>query len=133
MGNDDGVEGHQLPAPAADQSPDQTQDMMDVDDHEVVDDARLPKWLSDDSNPLWGSEYLESGDDSKNGQPRGEEILRRLSLTDQRPKYSSRTKSRKEYSGLQLSGNIISATFCVPYKIDYGSGGEWVESGCVDC
>lgn len=60
-----------------------------------------------------------------------EELLRRLSLTDQRPELTQtpQKKPRKGHPGLELSGNVISATFCVPYKIDYGSEGEWVSCG----
>lgn len=136
MGNDGGAEGHPLSSPAPAQATGQSEDLLNVNSHKIMDHTRIPKRLSDDSNPLWSPEYLESGEGSQNGRPgkaSGEEILRRLSLTDERPKVSSRTKSRKGYPGLELSGNIISATFCVPYKIDYGSGGDWVEFGCIDC
>ena len=135
MGNDDGAEGHPLSSPAPAQATGQSEDLLNVNTHKVMDHT-VPKWLSDDSNPLWSPEYLESGEGNQNGRPgqaSGAEILRRLSLTDERPKFSSRTKSRKVYPGLELSGNIISAAFCVPYKVDYGSGGEWVEFRCIVC
>lgn len=133
MGNDDGVEGHQLSTSTSPRSLGQSMNMSTPSNNEVVDHSRTPKWLSDDSNPIWSPEWIKSSEDSHNGQPKPEEILRRLSLTDELPRFSSRTQARKEYAGLGLSGNIISATFCVPYRIEYGNGGEWVESGSTDC
>lgn len=62
------------------------------------------------------------------GVQNGEDLLRRLSLTGTTP-------SRQElqsfdphatHPNLTLSGNIISAAFCVPYKIGYTTSGEWV-------
>ncbi|EME42274.1 glycosyltransferase family 20 protein [Dothistroma septosporum NZE10] len=65
--------------------------------------------------------------DGAAGVQNGEDLLRRLSLTGTTP-------SRQElqsfdphatHPNLTLSGNIISAAFCVPYKIGYTTSGEW--------
>lgn len=63
----------------------------------------------------------------------GEELLRRLSLTGQAPKQDvADVDPRTAHPGLSLSGNVISAAFCVPYKIGYTSTGEWVRLTCYD-
>ena len=62
------------------------------------------------------------------GARSGEEILRRISLaapSSNLPQVAA-LDPRAMHPGLDLSGNVISATFCVPYKINYASGGEWV-------
>jgi trehalose 6-phosphate synthase/phosphatase len=52
--------------------------------------------------------------------PTADEFLRRLSHPDN-------VDLRIAHDTLGLSGNIISATFCVPYKIGYSAEeGEWV-------
>ena len=58
----------------------------------------------------------------------GDELLRRLSLVEERPgKPESQDADPKvTHANLHLSGNVISATFCVPYKISYASGEDWV-------
>ena len=107
--------------------------------------SALPGSLPDattPSTPQWNSRYVEKGESGRIGPPTSpreaasgasspEELLRRLSLTESRPKVTKHAlpKSRKRYPGLELSGNVISATFCVPYKVDYGSEGEWVRLG----
>lgn len=64
------------------------------------------------------------------GARSGEELLRRLSLNGQRPQNSDKPESdpRVTHPSLNLSGNVISATFAVPYKISYASGCEWVSA-----
>lgn len=64
---------------------------------------------------------------------RGEELLRRLSVTGQLSTEDvADLDPRAAHPGLSLSGNVISATFCVPYKIGYTSTGEWVRLTCYD-
>ena len=57
----------------------------------------------------------------------GEELLRRLSLTGQRPTHPDvvDVDPRAAHPNLSLSGHIISATFCVPYKVEYRPGADW--------
>lgn len=63
----------------------------------------------------------------------GDELLRRLSLTGKQPKPDlANVDPCAAHPGLSLSGNIISATFCVPYKIGYTTKGEWVRLTCYD-
>lgn len=61
------------------------------------------------------------------GVPDGEDLLRRLSLTGQQSTQDvADLDPQAAHPSLNLSGNVISAAFCVPYKIGYTSTGEWV-------
>ncbi|OJK00630.1 hypothetical protein ASPACDRAFT_59486 [Aspergillus aculeatus ATCC 16872] len=53
----------------------------------------------------------------------GPELLRRLSLVGT-PTLSD-MDPREQYPGLHLTGRIISAAFCVPYKLYMRSGSDW--------
>lgn len=54
------------------------------------------------------------------------ELLRRLSLVDaDRPK-TPEPDPRVMYPSLNLSGGIISASFCIPYSLGFSNGREWV-------
>jgi trehalose 6-phosphate synthase/phosphatase len=65
--------------------------------------------------------------DVAKGAKSGEELLRRLSIADTgKKKIVGDTDPRAAHPALQLSGNIISATFCVPYNLGYCPGEEWV-------
>lgn len=55
----------------------------------------------------------------------GMELLRRLSLTSD-TSMSPEIDPRVEHPGLNLSGRLISATFCIPYKLNFQSGSDWV-------
>ncbi|KAF2772607.1 hypothetical protein EJ03DRAFT_266456 [Teratosphaeria nubilosa] len=57
----------------------------------------------------------------------GEELLRRLSASSQhqqKPDVAD-VDPRAAHPELNLSGHVISATFCVPYKINYAPGADW--------
>ena len=56
----------------------------------------------------------------------GRELLRQLSLVGRTPQSVPETDPREQYPGLQLSGRIISAAFCMPYKLYFRSGSDWV-------
>ncbi|KAI1911462.1 threalose-6-phosphate phosphatase [Ophidiomyces ophidiicola] len=58
------------------------------------------------------------------GAQSGRELLRRLSLVGNKPMPSIMT-SPEEHADLNLTGRIISAAFCIPYKVRYGSGLDW--------
>lgn len=55
----------------------------------------------------------------------GPELLRRLSLVGGMSPISPDVDPRTAYPGLQLSGRIISAAFCIPYKLGYRPGSDW--------
>lgn len=58
----------------------------------------------------------------------GMDLLRRLSLTSDAPT-SPEMDPRVQHPGLRLSGRLISAAFCIPYKIGFRSGSNWVREG----
>jgi trehalose 6-phosphate synthase/phosphatase len=64
------------------------------------------------------------------GPTSGAELLRRLSLVGGAglaPVFPL-TDPRAAHAGLQLTGRIISAAFCIPYKVAYQPGSDWVRS-----
>lgn len=56
----------------------------------------------------------------------GMELLRRLSLVGNAPQRPPETDPRDQHPGLRLSGRIISAAFCIPYKLYFRSRSDWV-------
>ena len=56
----------------------------------------------------------------------GRELLRRLSLVGTSPQAVPEIDPCEQHPGLRLSGRIISATFCIPYKLYFQSGSDWV-------
>ena len=54
-----------------------------------------------------------------------QERLRRLSLVDAERSERPTTDPRMAYPTLQLSGRIISATFCIPRSLGFESGQDW--------
>ncbi|KAK8206578.1 threalose-6-phosphate phosphatase [Zalaria obscura] len=106
---------------------------------ESSDQATEFKPSSNLSGPKWNANtYAGSSDAASKRRPsspseaahgaRGEELLRRLSLTgqlgDQQPDLAE-VDPRGAHPSLNLSGSIISAAFCVPYNIAYAPGTEW--------
>lgn len=68
-----------------------------------------------------------------NGSYSGDDVLRRLSLAtaDHRADFQD-FDPRASHPNLDLSGNVISAAFCVPYKVGYTATGEWVGHTCSE-
>ena len=68
--------------------------------------------------------------DAVSGATSGPELLRRLSLiggahlTPATPV----TDPRADHPGLQLTGRIISASLCIPYKVAHQPGQDWVRA-----
>jgi trehalose 6-phosphate synthase/phosphatase len=62
------------------------------------------------------------------GAASGPELLRRLSLVGGAglTPLSPVADPRAAHPGLQLTGRIISAAFCIPYKVACQPGSEWV-------
>ena len=54
------------------------------------------------------------------------ELLRRLSLVDSDCPSTPEVDPRAAYPALNLSGRIISATFCIPHSLGFRSGQDWV-------
>jgi hypothetical protein len=92
------------------------------------------------ASPQWNANYfpLPPHTPSKDRRPSSaagiaagasspEELLRRFSLAGRTRKLSDVTEDpRTLHPNLHLSGNVISATFCVPYRIGYSCNGNWV-------
>lgn len=70
----------------------------------------------------------ESPVDVAKGAKSGKDLLRRLSLVDNKEAETLDIDPRTAYPGLRLSGNVISATFCIPYQLTHGPNGEWALS-----
>ncbi|OAL38745.1 hypothetical protein AYO20_01951 [Fonsecaea nubica] len=70
----------------------------------------------------------ESPAEVARGARSGKELLRRLSLVDSRGAEALEVDPRTAYPGLRLSGNVISATFCIPYQLTHQGNGEWALS-----
>lgn len=74
-------------------------------------------------------EYGNGNGNDSDWTPYGESLLRRLSLAAAGQKSEAQNfDPRASHPDLELSGNIISAAFCLPYIIGYTSTGEWVGS-----
>jgi trehalose 6-phosphate synthase/phosphatase len=56
----------------------------------------------------------------------GQDLLRRLSLTGDASPMSPELDPRAQHPGLKLSGRLISAAFCIPYKLYHQAGSDWV-------
>lgn len=66
--------------------------------------------------------------DAASGATSGPELLRRLSLIGG-AHLSPATPvidPRADHPGLQLTGRIISASLCIPYKVAHQAGQDWV-------
>ena len=148
MGTNDGAEGQQIGNATLDQlntytlAPPDAQNPSEAGLSSSANNISTSSQSAQQFNtsPIqWGADYVQpmklnngrrpsSPAEAVAGARSPEEVLRRLSLASQSSKYPAIATfdPRTAYPGLELSGNVISATFCVPYKIDYGSAGEWV-------
>jgi len=63
--------------------------------------------------------------DVTKGAKSGADLLRRLSLVETTPAETLDLDPKSSYPDLRLSGNVISATICLPYQIGHRAGGEW--------
>jgi hypothetical protein len=74
------------------------------------------------------SDLATSGAESRRKTSAGEDLLRRLSLTGPASPMSPGIDPREEHPGLRLSGRVISAAFCIPYKLYFKAGSDWVST-----
>ncbi|KAJ5767950.1 Trehalose-phosphatase [Penicillium manginii] len=72
------------------------------------------------------SDLATSGAESRRKTSAGEDLLRRLSLTGPASPMSPGIDPREEHPGLRLSGRVISAAFCIPYKLYFKAGSDWI-------
>lgn len=106
---------------------------LDVDkQHQAASDA--PSYFNkipgskDSPNP---GKSPSTPAEAAGGATSGVELLRRLSLVGGMSPISPEVDPRTAHPGLHLSGRIISAAFCIPYKLGYRSGSDWVLSTLV--
>jgi len=95
-----------------------------------------PRWNADSSFAPVEEEstysYSETRPDSPSkaaaGARTGAELLRRLSLVDSSRPEILDIDPRAVHPGLNLTGGLISATFCIPHAVEFRSGADWVRS-----
>ena len=73
----------------------------------------------------------QSPTEAASGATSNREVLRRMSLTSGHPRADTAESlpdldPREANPALGLSGGIISATFCIPHKLQYRKGADWV-------
>jgi trehalose 6-phosphate synthase/phosphatase len=91
-------------------------------------DSDAPSYFA--STPGVNTEALGSSDATPSTGRRkmssGQELLRRLSLMGDASPMSPEIDPRSQHPGLKLSGRLISAAFCIPYKVHHQAGSDWV-------
>lgn len=108
----------------------------DVDNATTSREATLPAHEQSDARP--STSYFsisrkfdiatspsESAADAAKGARTRAELLRRLSLTEPYKPETFDLNPQKAYPGLKLTGNIISASICLPYQFKHQADGEW--------
>lgn len=94
--------------------------------HQMDSDA--PSYFA--SIPGVNTEALDSSDAApplgRRKMSSGQDLLRRLSLTGDASPMSPELDPRAQHPGLKLSGRLISAAFCIPYKLYHQAGSDWV-------
>ncbi|KAJ5537953.1 hypothetical protein N7513_005900 [Penicillium frequentans] len=55
----------------------------------------------------------------------GQDLLRRLSLVGESSPVLPEVDPRTQHPELKLSGRLISAAFCIPYKLQFQAGSDW--------
>ena len=97
--------------------------------HQLLSDA--PSYLSDIPGINESSQSRDVGstptpayiaEESKSSM----DILRQLSLVGDASSILHEADPREQHPGLHLSRRIISAAFCIPYKLSFRSGSDWV-------
>jgi trehalose 6-phosphate synthase/phosphatase len=94
--------------------------------HQMDSDA--PSYFA--SIPGLNTEALDPSDTApppgRRKMSSGQDLLRRLSLTGDVSPMSPELDPRALHPGLKLSGRLISAAFCIPYKLYHQAGSDWV-------
>lgn len=76
--------------------------------------------------PHNGDNVPDSPTKAASGSRTPGELLRRLSLVDADRPQTPEADPRVVYPSLNLSGDVISASFCIPYSLGFQNGQEWV-------
>ena len=108
------------------------QSPKDADENYERADSKTPHWNANsyfapkqsDSQP--SAERPDSPAEVAKGARTGAELLRRLSLVHSVSQPESMDiDPQTSHPGLRLTGNVISATVCIPYTVGMRFGGEW--------
>lgn len=99
----------------------------------TTDASRLPNNVGNNdaelvSNPQDGklAKFPESPTEAAKGVKSGADLLRRLSLVGSSKPVAPSIEPQEGHPGLHLTGRIISAAFCIPYKLRIRPGHDWV-------
>jgi trehalose 6-phosphate synthase/phosphatase len=86
-----------------------------------------PSYFAHDISRLQKA-MAQSPGDAAAGARSNQEVLRRMSLTGgpKRKDSLNEIDPRAANPSLGLSGGIISATFCIPYSLQFRKGADWV-------
>lgn len=88
--------------------------------------AVAQSYFAHDVQKLRG-QLAQSPSEAAEGAKSGHDILRRMSLSShQRHVSLIDVDPRAANPSLSLSGSVISATFCIPYSLQYRKGRDWV-------
>lgn len=90
-----------------------------------------PSYFSRSDRPIAAEPeaIAQSPSEAAAGAKSGVDILRRMSLTAM-GRRESLSEIRAANPDLGVSGNIISATFNIPYSFKHHKGADWVSSNC---
>lgn len=87
------------------------------------------QFAPDEDSPAQSSENPpDSPSRAAAGARTGAELLRRLSLVDATRPEVADSDPRAVYPGLNLTGGLISATFCIPHTVTFRAGADWVRA-----
>ncbi|KAJ5738284.1 Trehalose-phosphatase [Penicillium malachiteum] len=101
---------------------------LDTDKQHPVDSDAPPSYFASISGA--STEGLDPSDvsapeDSQRRNSSGQDLLRRLSLVGQSSPVLPDVDPRVQHPGLKLSGRVISAAFCIPYKLHHKADSDW--------
>lgn len=102
---------------------------LDVDGKHQTD-SDTPSYFANTPGAKTGSldpsEMTSMPSDTGGQASSGQDLLRRLSLTGEASPMSPEVDPCAQHPGLKLSGRLISAAFCIPYKLYFQSESDWV-------
>jgi trehalose 6-phosphate synthase/phosphatase len=107
-------------------------DFQSPKDADEKADSQTPHWNANSyfapkqSDPQTSTERPDSSTELARGVKTRAELLRRLSLVNSvsQPERMG-IDPKTSHPGLHLTGNVISATVCIPYSVGLRPGGEW--------
>ncbi|OAX81775.1 trehalose-phosphatase [Emergomyces africanus] len=98
----------------------------------TTDASRLPGNVGNNDGELVSSlqdgkpaKFPENPTEAAKGVKSGADLLRRLSLVGSPKPAAQSIEPQDEHPGLHLTGRIISAAFCIPYKLRIRPGHDW--------